>query len=153
MAGELAPLLDRVDHLLPAAYRDVVVRSPYRMAGPGAAVLVGDAAHAMSPQLGTGTSLALADAWTLHHALATEPDLHRALSAYATARRAHVRWYQWWTRLMMPVFQSSLTPLGWPRDLVAPYVMRVPGMTRQAVTTLLGDRTSPWSAWRLPELS
>ena len=152
MAGEFGPLLDRVDHLLPAAYRDVVVRSPYRLADPGAAVLVGDAAHAMSPQLGTGTSLALADAWTLHHALATEPDLPRALSAYAAARRAHVRWYQWWTRLMMPVFQSSLTPLGWPRDLVAPYVMKVPGMTGQAVTTLLGDRTSPWSAWRLPEL-
>ena len=53
---------------------------------------------------------------------------------------------------MMPVFQSSLTPLGWPRDLVAPYVMKVPGVTARLVTTLLGDRTSPWSAWPLPEL-
>jgi len=152
LAGRFAPLLERVDHLLPAAYRDVVVRSPYRLGHPGAAVLVGDAAHAMSPQLGTGTSLALADAWSLHHALATSASLPSALAAYASARAAHVRWYQWWTRLMMPVFQSSLTPLGWPRDLVAPYVMKVPGMTGQAVATLLGDRTSPWSAWRLPEL-
>ena len=32
LAGELAPLLDRVDHLLPASYRDVVVRTPYRIA-------------------------------------------------------------------------------------------------------------------------
>ena len=75
LAGPMAPLLDRVDQLLPASYRDVVVRTPYRIADSagrgGAAVLVGDAAHAMSPQLGTGTSLALADAWTLHHALAT----------------------------------------------------------------------------------
>ena len=78
----------------------------------GAAVLVGDAAHAMSPQLGTGTSLALADAWTLHHALATQPTSRRALAAYASARAAHVRWYQWWTRLMMPVFQSGLPPAG-----------------------------------------
>jgi 2-polyprenyl-6-methoxyphenol hydroxylase-like FAD-dependent oxidoreductase len=153
LAGRFAPLLERVDHLLPAAYRDVVVRTPYRLGHPGAAVLVGDAAHAMSPQLGTGTSLALADAWSLHHALATAVSLPSALAAYASARAAHVRWYQWWTRLMMPVFQSSLTPLGWPRDLVAPYVMKVPGMTGQAVTTLLGDRTSPWSAWQLPELS
>ena len=75
LAGPMAPLLERVDHLLPASYRDVVVRTPYRVASPGAAVLVGDAAHAMSPQLGTGTSLALADAWTLHHALATAPSL------------------------------------------------------------------------------
>ena len=150
LAGAIAPLLDRVDHSCP---RPTGTSSCARRTGwpvPGAAVLVGDAAHAMSPQLGTGTSLALADAWTLHHALAT-PDLAAALGAYAAARAAHVRWYQWWTRLMMPVFQSSLTPLGWPRDLVAPYVMKVPGVI-QAVTTLLGDRTSPWSTWRLPEL-
>ena len=30
--GRCAPLLDRVDHLLPATYRDVVVRTPYRIA-------------------------------------------------------------------------------------------------------------------------
>lgn len=152
LAGELAPLVERVDHLLPATYRDVVVRTPYRLDGLRGAVLLGDAAHAMSPQLGTGTSLALADAWTLHHALATEPTLPQALASYAAARARHLRWYQWWTRLMMPVFQSGLTPLSWPRDLAAPGLMRVPGMTSQAVTTLLGDRTSPWSQWRLPEL-
>ena len=114
-------------------------------------MLAGDAAHAMSPQLGTGTSLALADAWTLHHALATQASLPAALAAYAAARAAHVRWYQWWTRLMMPVFQSGLTPLAWPRDLLAPYVMKVPVVRSQVVTTLTGDRTSPWSTWPLPE--
>jgi 2-polyprenyl-6-methoxyphenol hydroxylase-like FAD-dependent oxidoreductase len=153
LAGELAPLLEGVDHLLPAAYRDVVVRSPYRVADRGAAVLVGDAAHAMSPQLGTGTSLALADAWTLHRCLATTRSLPTALERYAAARARHVRWYQWWSRLMMPVFQSGLTPLAGPRDLLAPYVMRVPGVRRQAVTTLCGDRTSPWSTWSLPGLT
>ena len=155
LAGEFGPLLDRVDHLLPAAYRDVVVRTPYRLADSArslasAAVLVGDAAHAMSPQLGTGTSLALADAWTLDHALGNAPSLPAALERYAAARAGHVRWYQWWTRLMMPVFQSGLTPLAPPRDLLAPYVMRLPGVRHQAVTTLLGDRTSPWSTWALP---
>ncbi len=156
LAGPMSPLLDRVDHLLPASYRDVVVRTPYRIASPrdgraGAAVLVGDAAHAMSPQLGTGTSLALADAWTLHHSLATHPTVAAALAAYAEARAAHVRWYQWWTRLLMPVFQSGLTPLAWPRDLLAPYVMKVPAVRSQVVSTLTGDRTSPWSIWPLPE--
>ena len=150
LAGDFGPLLDSVEELLPAGYRDVVVRTPYRLDGSRGAVLVGDAAHAMSPQLGTGTSLALADAWTLDHALAAHADLQGALAAYAKERRRHVRWYQWWTRLMMPVFQSDLTPLSWPRDLLAPAVMRVPGMTGQMVNTLLGDRTSPWSAWELP---
>ena len=152
MAAEFAPLLERVDHLLPASYRDVVVRTPYRMTSGAGAVLVGDAAHAMSPQLGTGTSLALADAWTLHHALATAPSLETALAAYASARRSHVRWYQWWTRLMMPVFQSGLSPLSWPRDAFAPVVTRMPWVTDQLVTTLVGDRVSPFRRWTLPEL-
>ena len=86
----------------------------------------------MSPQLGTGTSLALADAWTLHHALATASDLPRRAVGVRRGRAAHVRWYQWWTRLMMPVFQSGLTPLAWPRDLLAPYVIKVPGMSTTA---------------------
>ena len=149
----VAPLLDRVDQLLPAAYRDVVVRTPYRLAGPGArAVLVGDAAHAMSPQLGTGTSLALADAWTLHHALATEPTSRVRWRRTRRPGARHVRWYQWWTRLMMPVFQSSLTPLGVAARPGRALRHEGAGDDRQAVTTLLGDRTSPWSAWRLPEL-
>ena len=52
---------------------------------------------------------------------------------------------------MMPVFQSGLTPLGWPRDLLAPYVMKAPVIRSQVVTTLTGERTSPWSTWPLPE--
>lgn len=152
LAGELAPLLDRVDHLLPAGYRDVVVRAPYRLADARSGVaLVGDAAHAMSPQLGVGTSLALADAWTLADVLRSGRPLAQALAAYAHARRAHVRWYQWWTRLMMPVFQSGLTPLAAPRDLLAGPVSRVPWVRTQAVTTLTGDRTSPWSRWALEQ--
>jgi 2-polyprenyl-6-methoxyphenol hydroxylase-like FAD-dependent oxidoreductase len=156
LGGPMAPLLDRVDHLLPASYRDVVVRTPYRLTDPaapggGGAVLVGDAAHAMSPQLGTGTSLALADAWSLHHALATEATPAAALSAYAARRAAHVRWYQWWTRLMMPVFQSGLSPLAWPRDLLAPSLSQLPWVHDQLVTTLVGDRVSPWRRWELPD--
>ncbi len=146
-AGPCEPLLDRVERLLPARYRDVVVRTPYRLAEGAAAVLVGDAAHAMSPQLGAGTSIALADAWSLHRALATTGDLPAALVAYARDRAAHVRWYQWWSRLMMPVFQSGLDPLALPRDTLAPGLGRVPFVRRQLVATLTGDRTSPWGSW------
>jgi FAD-dependent urate hydroxylase len=150
LAGELAPLLDRVDRLLPAGYRDVVVRAPYRLADERSGVaLLGDAAHAMSPQLGVGTSLALADAWTLARALRSARSLEDALREHERARRTHVRWYQWWTRLVMPVFQSGLTPLAGPRDLLAGPVSRVPWVRAQAVTTLTGDRTSPWSRWTL----
>lgn len=148
-SGRYEPLLDRVDSLLPASYRDVVVRTPYRVDGRAAVVLVGDAAHAMSPQLGAGTSLALADAWGLHHALTSAPTLPAALASYAADRARHVRWYQWWTRLMMPVFQSDLAPLALPRDLLGEPLGRIPWVRRQLVGTLVGDRTSPWSRWEL----
>ncbi|WP_187366837.1 FAD-dependent oxidoreductase [Nocardioides dongxiaopingii] len=148
-AGPHAALLDRVTELMPATYRDVVVRTPVRVEGRHGAALVGDSAHAMSPQLGTGTSLALADAWSLAHALATRPALGDALDAYARDRAAHLRWYQWATRLMMPVFQSDLAPLAVPRDGLAPLLTRVPGVAPLLVGTLCGDRTSPWTTWSL----
>ncbi|MCW2758918.1 MAG: Oxidoreductase [Nocardioidaceae bacterium] len=146
-AGPCEPLLERVDRLLPAAYRDVVVRTPYRAARGAAVVLVGDAAHAMSPQLGAGTSIALADAWGLHRALATHADLPTALASYARDRAAHVRWYQWWSRMLVPVFQSDLSPLALPRDLLAPLVGEIPWVREQMVRTLVGDRVSLWGGW------
>lgn len=150
LAGPYAHLLDRVSKLLPATYRDVVVRTPYRCNGPSGVVLVGDAAHAMSPQLGAGTSLALADAWTLAHAVAGNARVPDALRSYATLRSRHVRWYQWWTRLMMPLFQSDITPFAVPRDVLSPGLARVPGVPKVLVGTLCGDRVSPRKTWQLP---
>lgn len=151
-AGRYAPLLERVDRLLPATYRDVVVSHPHRVVpgGRAAAALVGDSWHAMSPQLGAGASLALADAWTLAGCLAQASDLRTGLTAYEQQRRAHVRWYTWWTRLMTPLFQSGLVPLSWPRDLLAGPVAQVPAVRQQFVSTLMGHRISPWSTWELP---
>jgi 2-polyprenyl-6-methoxyphenol hydroxylase-like FAD-dependent oxidoreductase len=152
LAGDFAPLLDEVTELLPAAYRSVAVRSSYRMVGGGrsAGVLLGDAAHAMSPQLGAGTSLALADAWTLAVALERKEPLPDALAWYDDQRRAHVRWYRWWTRALTPAFQSDLTALALPRDLLTPVLARTPGVPRLLVGTLSGDRTSLRRTWRLP---
>lgn len=143
-------LLDSVEVLLEAHYRDVVVRTPYRVSGRSAAVLLGDAAHAMSPQLGAGTSIALADAWSLCRAIATSPDLPSALERHAASRRAHVRWYSWWTRLMMPVFQSDLHAIALPRDLLAEPVSSVPWVRTQMVEQLGGAQTGLVGRWQLP---
>jgi 2-polyprenyl-6-methoxyphenol hydroxylase-like FAD-dependent oxidoreductase len=152
-AGELEPLLDRVDDgpVLTARYRDVVVRSPFVVRVNAGVVLVGDAAHAMSPQLGLGASLALADVWALAACLRLNGrDLPGALDAYASSRRAHVRYYTWCSRLMTPVFQSDLVPVAWGRDLLLEPIARIPWVRRQFVTTLMGSRTSPWTMWRRP---
>ena len=103
-----------------ARYRDVVVRSPVlAMRRPPALVLLGDAAHAMSPQLGLGASFALADAWALAACLrsarrrplsgaAPGTTRHRGRRTSATTRGAR--------GFMTPVFQSDLVPIGWARD-------------------------------------
>lgn len=152
LAGPYAPLVEAVGELLPASYRAVSVRSSYRVGsgGRGAGVLVGDAAHAMSPQLGAGSSLALADAWTLAVALERRGSLTERLEWYDDQRRAHVRWYRWWTRAMMPLFQSDLSPLALPRDALLPVVGRLPGMPRLMAGTLTGDRRSLTGTWQLP---
>ena len=113
--------------LLGARYRDVVVRSSVLSRDGCGVVLVGDAAHAMSPQLGLGASLALADVWTLAACLRADPDdVPTALRRYDAARRAHVRYYTWCSRLMTPVFQSDLVPVGWARDALLEPVGRIP---------------------------
>jgi 2-polyprenyl-6-methoxyphenol hydroxylase-like FAD-dependent oxidoreductase len=149
--GDLGALVEQVSEtgLLAARYRDVVVRRPIVVAGAHGAVLVGDAAHAMSPQLGMGASIAMADAWSLAGAIREHPgDLAAALEAHRRDRRAHVAWYTWLTRLLTPAFQSDLVPLGWARDVAFPVAARIPWVRRQFATILRGEQTSPWTSWR-----
>ncbi len=62
-------------------------------------VLIGDAAHASSPMMGQGGSLAMEDASVLAETLRTEPTLGHALAAYARRRRPRVAWVQQQSRL------------------------------------------------------
>ena len=133
-------LLDQVTEpgrLLPAAYEDVVMRRLHA----GRLVFVGDAGHAMSPQLGQGVNLALLDAHVLARCLETHADVDAALAAYSAERRAHLRFYAWASRLMTPVFQSHLGMLGPPRDLLLHPIARIPWMRRQFLASLAGAKT------------
>ena len=85
----IAPLLQDVcepGRLARASYRDSVVAPWHR----GHAVLIGDAAHAMSPQLGQGVNMALLDAMALATALRKQGDVRDALQALQRERRRHV---------------------------------------------------------------
>ena len=56
----------------------------------GRAVLLGDAAHAMSPNIGQGAGMAMEDAAVLADELASAPSLPQALENYESRRRPRV---------------------------------------------------------------
>ncbi|MFC4630915.1 FAD-dependent monooxygenase [Promicromonospora alba] len=97
---EKAAALDRVGDwhqpvpdLIRATPEAAVIRTDIRELPPlrtyvrGRAVLLGDAAHAMSPDRGQGAGHTLEDAVVLAHTLATEPTIDVALARYDAERR------------------------------------------------------------------
>lgn len=134
--------IDSHSQVATAAYHDVRMRQWH---GERVAIL-GDAAHALSPQLGQGVNLALMDAAVLAQSLATQRELPEALAHYSRTRRKHLRFYQFATRWTTPFFQSDLLPLGWLRDLVFPIIQRIPPLRRQMTATMAGGKTGVFSS-------
>ncbi|QSX78225.1 FAD-dependent oxidoreductase [Agrilutibacter solisilvae] len=131
--------------LAAARYRDALVR---RWHG-GRAVLLGDSAHAMSPQLGQGANMALIDALALCDALRDAPDLPAALDRFERERRRHVRAYHFWSRWLTPLFQSERDTLAAVRDRVFHPLGRLPIGRRQMLRILTGTRTGWLGVWPL----
>lgn len=132
-----APLLSQIDSFeqLPfASYYDVDTRP--LAAGPIA--ILGDAAHAMSPQLGQGANLALLDALTLAECLHAFPDVTAATAAYETRRRSHVRTYQQATRWLTPFFQGEHDLLGGLRDIGMPLASKLPFARAMMIYSMCG---------------
>ena len=89
---EAMPLLEAIEtpqQLHRARYRDVVLHKPVHER----VVFIGDAAHAMSPQLGQGVNMALLDAEALAEALRQGRDVDDALHRYPRLRRHHLAVY------------------------------------------------------------
>jgi FAD-dependent urate hydroxylase len=58
----------------------------------GQVVLIGDAAHAMSPMMGQGGCMAIEDAFVLADELRRAPDIPSAIAAFGARRRPRVDW-------------------------------------------------------------
>ncbi|MEP6907706.1 MAG: NAD(P)/FAD-dependent oxidoreductase [Pseudoxanthomonas sp.] len=113
---EISARLDSISEgsqLARASYRDSIQARWYR----GRMVLAGDAAHAMSPQLGQGVNMALMDAMALREALRAEDQVEAALARYQRARRKHVSIYHFWSHWLTPLFQSDYNTVAKIRDV------------------------------------
>src|SRR5690606_18163758 len=95
----------------------------------GRLVLVGDAAHAMAPNLGQGANSALVDAAALVDELARPGDLEGALAAYDRRRRPAVRWVQDAAASSGRLSERTGATFRWVRDrLLMPLVARAAPM-------------------------
>ncbi len=92
----------------------------------GSMVLIGDAAHAVSPSSGQGASMASEDAVTLARCLRDLPSIPQALDRYEALRRERVeRIVRWGARMNNTKKQGVAGRML--RDLVVPFIMRKAG--------------------------
>jgi 2-polyprenyl-6-methoxyphenol hydroxylase-like FAD-dependent oxidoreductase len=117
-AGSLLGQIQDWSQVLTARYGDVAMNHWH---GDGM-VILGDAGHAMSPQLGQGVNLALADASCLAKCMERLP-LPAALARYSRERRLALAYYRFASRQLTPWFQSD-------HEWLTPFRATFFGMTR-----------------------
>ena len=137
-----ARLLDGVSSLeefATATYRDV--RCPRWSAGK--VIMIGDAAHGASPQLGQGANMAICDGLAIASELKSAAP-SRAFLSYEAKRRPTLRFYTWMSWALTPVFQGGPTWLGKLRDLFFGFACRLPGLRNLMTWTLVGRGRWLW---------
>lgn len=149
---DLLAQLRSPEQLTWARYHDVVMP---RFHTPRC-VVIGDAAHATSPQLGQGTNLALLDAVALADCLSAHcparpaspadaaQSVAAALARYTAHRRHHLHFYGQASRWLTPLFQSNLRALPWLRDRLMARSLRWPLLGTLNLQTLVGVRQRWW---------
>lgn len=133
------PALSATSPWLAAQYRDVVM-SHY---GQGRIGVLGDAAHAMSPQLGQGANMALLDAWALGQSLQSarkgqQIDWQAVWARYHALRQPATLFYQNLSRILTPMYQSHSKIAAAVRDLSFPWMYRMPYMRVEMARTIAG---------------
>ena len=129
---------------LSAQYRDVVMSK----FGQGRIGVIGDAAHAMSPQLGQGANMALLDAWAFSQSLRlARKNQHIDWSIlwqhYHQHRRSSTQFYQFLSRLLTPLYQSNHWWAGSLRDLIFPWMYQIPYFRKEMAITISGLKKGP----------
>ncbi len=142
---DAAPVLAQIEdasQVTLAVYHDVVMPRWHTRN----VVVLGDAAHAMSPQLGQGCNLALIDAWTLAACVDEAPSVADALSSYSSRRADHLDFYQFATRWLTPFFQSDHGWLGVLRDAGMGAMSKLAFFEREMVRAMAGSKLGVFGA-------
>jgi 2-polyprenyl-6-methoxyphenol hydroxylase-like FAD-dependent oxidoreductase len=111
----------------------------------GTVALLGDAAHAMEPNLGQGAAQTIEDAEALLLALRPGGELSAALAAYAAARRRRARMFQTESSRFARLALSTHTG---PRDLMMRLIPQA--VRRRAMQRLLRRHAPHRSAGAVP---
>ncbi|MEC7120430.1 MAG: NAD(P)/FAD-dependent oxidoreductase [Pseudomonadota bacterium] len=133
-AAWLSDVVQSPTQFLRAEYRDVILSH----FGEGRLGVLGDAAHAMSPQLGQGVNMALLDAWALGQAMRTARNWDQVWHTYHQLRVPSIRFYQMMSRQLTPLYQSDRRSLGVLRDMAFPWMYQVPWLRREMAKTISG---------------
>ena len=113
----VAPLLEELESFDPILVNEVIRVDCARFA-VGRIALLGDAAHAMAPNLGQGANSALVDAAVLLDELLRANGVEEALERYDARRRPAVRWVQDASESSGKLSERTNTAFRWMRDRV-----------------------------------
>jgi 2-polyprenyl-6-methoxyphenol hydroxylase-like FAD-dependent oxidoreductase len=142
LAGDLFARVTSFDDLLLNTVRRVDCRRWFS----GRLVLLGDAAHAMAPNLGQGANSALGDAVALAEALVTAPSVPAALERYDHRRRPAARRVQDTAGFLQRLCNLHQARPIRVRDAVLMALTRFPrlgeGTTRRALASEVRNVTS-----------
>lgn len=118
--------LDRLRNTEPIHFAPIEqVMQPSTVAGR--VVLIGDAAHAMSPAMANGAAMAFEDSLVLAELLADRPSIPAALDEFARRRAARVEWVRSQTdrrdklRKWPPALRNLILSLLWQKVYAANY--------------------------------
>jgi len=105
-------------------------------------ILLGDAAHSMSPHLGQGASLAMLDAMSLGKSVRENPEnLNRAFKAYQKNRFRRVLYVSGLSAIASPFFQSDWDSLIPIRNRMLPLLAKNRWVRSQMIASMSGTKT------------